>query len=93
MRSGTQDRSGVVVTTVYIAFEVSYKEGTLKKDDHEIADIRFWDMAEVDESDEIIELSKEIVLTSWKTRNGLYRGDQIKTNHSYRIYNFYVSNQ
>jgi 8-oxo-dGTP diphosphatase len=92
LRSGTQERKEGIQTSLYVVFEVTVKSGIVKKDDHEIADIRYWSIHEVMESDQIIELSKEIIKVTWGTRNGMYRGNQINTKSKYIAYNYYVPN-
>lgn len=92
LRSGVQLKNGERQTTVYIVFEVEYLSGFLSKDDDEIEEIKFWKIGEITSSNEIVELSKEIVLAAVKTKNGLYEGDGIKTKNRYLSYNYYLSN-
>jgi ADP-ribose pyrophosphatase YjhB (NUDIX family) len=90
VRSGAQEVDGAIVSSVYFVFEVSYLSGVLEKDDGEIADIKYWDIGDIEQSKEIIELSKEMILSAWKTTNGLYKGKHIHTNSSYKTYNYYI---
>lgn len=90
MRSGTREVKGVIQTTIYIVFEMIYKSGELKKDEVEISDLKYWTIQEIEESNEIIELSKEIALRTYHTRNGLYKGKDIRVNNSYKSYEYYL---
>lgn len=92
LRSGTQERGGAITTSLYVIFEVMYKSGIVKKDEQEITDIRFWNIHELMKSDEIIELSKEIIKAAWETKNGLYRGNEIETKSQYLSYSYYLPN-
>lgn len=92
LRSGKQEHNSEIKTGLYIAFEVNAKSGMVKKDDHEIVDIRYWNINDATESAEVIELSKEIIQATWKTRNGLYRGKPIETKNNYIAYNYYLPN-
>ena len=93
MRSGTREVEGNVQTTIYIVFEMIYKSGELKKDEMEISDLKYWTIQEIEDSNEIIELSKEIALKTFHTRNGLYKGKDIQVNNSYKSYAFYLPNE
>ncbi|OZB96172.1 NUDIX domain-containing protein [Paenibacillus sp. XY044] len=92
LRSGTQERNGKIQTSLYIVFEMKFVSGSMIKDEAEIADMKYWDIEEVQKSNEIIELSKNIITTAWETKNGLYAGDKIRTNNNYRTYNYYLPN-
>ncbi|GIP44389.1 hypothetical protein J45TS6_28480 [Paenibacillus sp. J45TS6] len=92
LRSGTQHQNEGMQTNVYVVFELMLVSGTLKKDENEIADIKYWDISEIEKSKEIIELSKAIILNAWQTKNGLVEGSKIKTNNMYRSYNYYLPN-
>lgn len=92
LRSGTQERKEGIQTSLYIVFEVMYKSGIVKKDGHEISDVRYWSIDEVMDSDQIIDLSKEIIKVTSETRNGLYHGKQINTKSKYIAYNYYLPN-
>lgn len=92
LRSGTQERNGVILTSIYVVFEVKYRSGMVMRDEHEIADLRFWHIDEVMKSDVIIELTKEMIKAACGTRNGLYRGDEIRTKSEYKSYNYYLPN-
>ncbi|NUU60884.1 NUDIX domain-containing protein [Paenibacillus agri] len=92
VRSGTQEREDGIQSSLYVIFEVMYKSGILKKDDQEIVEIKYWDIDDVMISNEVIELSKEIIKATWETRNGLYRGNEILTNNKYISYNYYLPN-
>lgn len=91
LRSGVQLKQGVRQTTVYIVFEVEYLSGVLAKDENEIEDIKYWKFNDIESADEIIELSKEIVLAAARTRNGLYEGGDINTKSSYLSYSYYLT--
>ena len=93
MRSGTREVEGVIQTTLYIVYEMIYKSGKLKKDDVEISDLKYWTIQEIEKSTEIIELSKEIALRTFQTRNGLYKGEDIQVNNSYKSYEYYLPNR
>lgn len=92
LRSGKQEHKSEVKTGLYIVFEVSARSGVIKKDDHEIVDIKYWNIFDAMESVEVIELSKEIISAAWNTRNGLYRGKPIETKNKYLAYNYYLPN-
>jgi 8-oxo-dGTP diphosphatase len=92
LRSGVQLKNNERQTTVYIAFEVGYLSGSILKDENEIEDIRLWNIADIANSEEIIELSKEIIWAAAKTRYGLYKGDAIRTNNKYLSYSYYLPN-
>ncbi|MGM0882361.1 MAG: NUDIX domain-containing protein [Bacillota bacterium] len=92
VRSGAQEVDGTIVSSVYFVFEVSYLSGVLQKDDGEIAAIQYWDISDIEQSREIVELSKEMILSAWKSKNGLYKGKPIQTNNSYKTYNYYIPN-
>ncbi|WP_422657533.1 NUDIX domain-containing protein [Paenibacillus sp. EC2-1] len=83
LRSGTQERNGVLLTSIYVVFEVKYRSGMVMRDELEIADLRFWHIDEVMKSDVVIELTKEMIKAACGTRNGLYRGDEIRTKSEY----------
>ena len=93
MRSGTREVDGVVQTTLYIVFEMIYASGELKKDEKEISDLKYWTIQEIEKSNEIIELSKEIALRAYYTRNGLYKGKDIVVNNLYKSYDYYLPNE
>lgn len=93
VRSGTREVDGVVQTTLYIVFEMIFESGELKKDEHEISDLKYWTIPEIKNSNEIIELSKEIALRTFYTRNGLYKGKDIQVNNTYKSYEYYLPNE
>lgn len=90
MRSGTREVEGVIQTTIYIVFEMIFKSGELKKDEMEISDLKYWTIQEIEDSNEIIELNKEIALRTYHTKNGLYKGKDIRVNNSYMSYEYYL---
>lgn len=92
IRSGAQEVDGNTVSSVYFVFEVNYLSGILQKDDGEIAAIQFWNISDIEQSKEIVELSKEMILSAWNTTNGLYKGKPIQTNTSYKSYEYYIPN-
>ncbi|MBB3129511.1 ADP-ribose pyrophosphatase YjhB (NUDIX family) [Paenibacillus rhizosphaerae] len=92
LRSGTQERNGEIQRSLYIVFEMNFVSGSLIKDEAEIADMKYWNIEEVKNSNEIIELSKSIITTAWESKNGLYAGDKVRTNNSYRSYHYYLPN-
>lgn len=92
MRSGTREIDGVVQTTLYFVFEMIYVSGELRRDETEISELKYWTIQEIEQSKEIIELSKEIALRTFYTRNGLYKGKDIQVNHSYNSYAYYLPN-
>lgn len=91
LRSGVQMRQGIRQTTVYIVFEVEYLSGILARDENEIEDIKFWKISDIENANEIVELSKEMVMAAAKSRNGLYEGDDINTKSNYLFYNYYLT--
>ena len=93
IRSGTREVDGVVQTTLYFVFEMNYVSGKLKRDETEISEVKYWTIQEIEKSNEIIELSKEIALTAFYTRNGLYKGKDIQVNNSYNSYAYYLPNK
>lgn len=70
-----------------------YRSGKLKKDEMEISDLKYWTIQEIEASNEIIELNKEIALRTFHTRNGLYKGKDIQVNNSYKSYEYYLPNE
>lgn len=93
VRSGTREVDGAIQTTLYFVFEMIYGSGELKRDEAEISELKYWTIQEIENSDEIIELSKEIALRTFYTRNGLYQGKDIQVNHSYNSYAYYLPNE
>lgn len=92
MRSGTREVDGAVQTTLYIVFEMIYKSGELKKDEKEISELKYWTIQEIEKTNEIIELSKEVALRAYYTRNGLYKGKDVVVSNLYKSYNYYLPN-
>jgi ADP-ribose pyrophosphatase YjhB (NUDIX family) len=92
VRSGKQQRAGGIQSSLYVVFEMMSMSAIFKMEDNEIADIKYWDIPEAVESDQVVELSKEMIKAAWNTRNGLYRGEQIHTKNRYLEYNYYVPN-
>jgi ADP-ribose pyrophosphatase YjhB (NUDIX family) len=92
LRSGKQERSGGIQSSVYVVFEMRTISGALKGDDNEIAELKYWDVLEAVDSDHVVELSKEMVRAAWNTNNGLYCGERIHTDDPRLEYSYYVPN-
>lgn len=93
IRSGTREAEGRTQTTLYFVFEMLYRSGSLKKADSEISDLRYWSIHELENTIDVVELSKEIALNAWYTRNGLYKGKDIQVNNNYKSYSYYIANR
>jgi 8-oxo-dGTP diphosphatase len=90
-RSATQAREEGVVTSLYVVYEVFYRSGELVRENDEISNLCFWKVGEVIESSDVIDLTKEIVASSYTSRSGLIPGRNITTNNNYRTYRYYIS--
>jgi 8-oxo-dGTP diphosphatase len=91
-RSGVQKNKNGMRTTLYIVFEMKYLSGEIKYDGSEISEAKFWDMRDVEKTDRIIELSKELVVAAYMSKNGLYCGDKVSTKNEYKHYKYYKPN-
>jgi 8-oxo-dGTP diphosphatase len=90
-RSATQEIEEGIVTSLYVVYEILCKGGVLVLDGEEISNLSYWKVEEVMESPDVIDLTKEIVSSSYVSTGGLAPGQNITTNNKYSTYQYYIS--
>ncbi|MEF3301673.1 NUDIX domain-containing protein [Paenibacillus sp. GYB003] len=92
LRSGTHRSYEGTQTSVYVAYEMEYRSGVLQKDDSEITDIRYWSLDDLALAQDVVELSRELVMAAASAKEGgLYPGNSIRTNTKYLSYHYYAA--
>jgi ADP-ribose pyrophosphatase YjhB (NUDIX family) len=90
IRSGVRETTDGTEASIYVVFEMEYVSGELKKDEREIAGLKYWNVADAMRSGEVIDLTKQYIESACCAEGGLSPGQTIlKTNTCYKTYDYY----
>ncbi|MDB5084832.1 MAG: hydrolase [Bacilli bacterium] len=90
LRSGVKDIPNQPQTGIYIVFELEYISGDPLADNQEISEAAFWEVESALEHPSVIDLTKEMIRSSFKA-GGLHSlQDEIETQNKYLSYQRYT---
>ena len=90
VRSGIRETPNGAEASIYVVFEMEYGSGELKKDEREIAGLKYWNIADAMQSSEVIDLAKQFIESACCKAGGLSPGrETVRTNNGYKEYSYY----